>query len=551
MGFIYEINGQDVEFEKEPTEVDIDEAANQLSQTTSQSVQPEPNILEKVRNNTPLSTTPQMGLIPTNKEEVGDLLKLGYNYSNPFPRSLINETKDVLGINRLPSDVEKQRLEVTSDYGKRLETGLGVSALATLVYGGYKGIQSLLKSKISNPIKNTASLVDNLTDEIESSKNILSSEQVRVDRLEGTAKTILNSELKNIGLETVQKQTDISRNLARSTENLRRTASDTVLENRPKLIKLFKEWTSDYGKRIDPILDNQTVPFDVAHDKMIEIVEQSGINEKLRLGFKLSDPEEKAYNYLQKLKTELPERSYDVIPVRDILNTVRTVQQGKIGKVFTPADRIITNMRRGFSEVLQETNPEAYSKVKVLNSEFSPKFKFKDRSYSLIDPFQEYKSGKYKVSNTAIKSLEDYAVGNPKINPTTKDWVTSLESYVPGATSKVMQGGSEVNALRNSSITIDELSRQSKLNAQKSVDSFIAREKSDFEQLQLQTSSVLENKTANLEKNQSILDSLLGKQKRMSNLKDLAIKTAIVSGVGSGVAGLAYPVHRGIKALME
>ena len=77
MAFIYEVNGQRVEFDKEPTDADIDEAARQLGAPSSTAItQPDPALGDVAINQAGISAVrPVAGAVAA--QAMGDKIRAG------------------------------------------------------------------------------------------------------------------------------------------------------------------------------------------------------------------------------------------------------------------------------------------------------------------------------------------------------------------------------------------------------------------------------------------------------------------------------------------
>lgn len=421
--------------------------------------------------------------------------------------------------------------------GAAVAAGAGMAALPDAVSGFIKGMTSGTR----NAIQATRNISNNLLNEIDGIKGLLANEASRVNRVEGTAQTFLNMAQKEADATADVSKSLIGQRVSEGEQLLREKATSAARLVREKAVgysrKIGESFNEDYLKAIK----GKKVSEDDAYAILHQTVKDAGLlDEAMYNPSKWSSAEAQVYKIFNKyagvvresaeLKSAGKGRPTVNIPLEDFDRDIRDVVGAFRGKQWGSGEHILTDLRRNASQILSSQ----YKDLNPVNAKWGEKFKLRNALFQRVRPFD--KTGD---ASKAVDSFADslFKASNGQMTKRLNEYDTiskfRSELNIPEL-EDVFSHGSKLQNEKLSINMIDELNSKAKLQQQNEVDSFIARQKSDLEQMSLRENARLEGKTRDLESQQSVLDALIQKEKRIG---DLAWKVAGGAGAMVGAGG--------------
>lgn len=409
MGYRYEVNGRMVEFERQPTEDDIDEAAASFA---PQSAQEQPAQSQPQQNET---------------------LNI-----NDLPHILAKGSSGILG--GVPETVMRNPISgVTGAAGK---AGMGIARFfnrnvpepqqepnffpeANSTQGEMAGIAADLAGGLVSPVTGGRAIVASG----KGIKNFLtkpsSGELLHSARTKRTG--MINDAIPSI-----------------TTKSL------------PGIRSAVEKWiptiSKQYGERYRPLVENANVTADRLIEAMTNAAKESDL-----LGLKPEEMSEQGLKFMQWLDG-LKAKSADQLVKSPILdksgNAIESISKGvsefNVGKMddflkqflaenygtqYGSGQRILTNARKAFSEILNDVPG-----LQELKKEFAPKLQAKNAAWRAFRPFS--KVGDYE--RTGVGFLRKAARGEP--DQIVNDLMKYLETENPGIFDGVKNVGKQFKA---------------------------------------------------------------------------------------------------------
>lgn len=338
----------------------------ELEQIFSTVQKPEPNksLFDKVVSGGRMAL-PQLNLLPANKAELDDLLKLGYKYSNPIPQGLIDETRDVLGIPRPPSGVEEGQLTPTTDFGRKLEAGVGTAALGALAFGGAKLAQAGVKNLVSS--------------------------------ISAVGKEVaLEDEARIVGARARELFKLWSKNL-----------SDNFGDEYKTLIKGKTINRTDYLKSLDNLAQEQGLYNIEEHALSTQQRKIKNYIDDVR-NSSIKQPEQTLQQALEgKPATVLP----DEIPLEQIDDEMKGILAKSYGKQFGYGEHILSDFRGIVGDVMSGRVPQ----LGVMKARYAPDLGFKKQMFKIFDPYNPANSSEEGNLDRLTKFFKQ--TGQGKLSP--------------------------------------------------------------------------------------------------------------------------------------
>lgn len=348
MAHRYEVNGHIVEFENEPTEADIDEAAASLGNAKDSDIA-EPNakevsdpqssllseIIQQSRGYSPL------GFLPTNKEEALDAGKVALRQVLPDSAGLV-------------------------DVGSRLATGKGSEGLPAPQTPYGKGMEAAA---------NTAQLT----------------------HLGKAALDTLSPATQNLINKIPRVNTALS--------DLEQAAHTTTLRARDAFKLFQKDLNSRFGADYQAAIGNSKIHLENEYIPALEkTLTDSGILEKSEAV--LSPAERKFIRFVSDAKEELANRSAErvskildstgseiktpstddlLVPVKEVDKNAGQMFEKIFGKNMGQGEHIVSVFRRNIAEILGDKVPE----LRLVKAKYAPELQFKNEAFKVLQPYNK------------------------------------------------------------------------------------------------------------------------------------------------------------------
>lgn len=423
--------------------------------------------------------------------------------------------------------------------GAGIAAGSAFSALPEVVAGFIKGATSGTR----NAIQSTRGIAGNLVNEIDNIKSVLASEASRVNRVEGTAQTFLGMVQKEADATADASKALLGQKIADGEQVLREKATNAARLVRDKAVGYSQRIGEEFNAEWSSKIKGKTVSEDKAYEILYDTVKERGmLNEPDFNPAKWSNADNQVYRMFEKYKNIVNEtkkiaasgagraRQPVQIPLEDFDRDLKDVVGAFKGKQWGSAEHVITDLRKNvFSSLAGE-----YKDLTPINSRFAPKFQLRNALFQRVKPFDKTGDASKSVDSFA-DSLFKASSGQMAKRLNEYDTISKLRSELNlPELDDVFNQGTRLQNERMSVNMIDELNAKTKMQQQNEVDSFVARQKSDLEQFSINQNKRLEGKTSEFESQQSLLDSLMQKEKRIG---DLVWKVAGGAGAMVGAGG--------------
>ncbi len=440
MAYKYEVNGHVVEFDKEPTEYDIDEAASQLGDVPSDNSSKK-SPLNDLINNYGADVAQIGGNILGAVAGVGATVPTG-GVINPLTGAILggtlarggyegyNQTIDKF-INKKPYEPSKILNELSYGMGSEL-LGFGTAKAIGAVGKTYTGIKDTLKSG-----KSAKTLLDDL---IKQKDSLIKTVESKVASNEFTKKYLMSG----IKKESSEKIAQLESQKPLLDLNVDEIAKKKTLEVRDAYHEFTGKLNNDYGEAWGGAMRGEKVPLskqvqalDAVDNSMnlSNYYDDSG-NYVPRPESTLSESEKKFLRYKRSVVDMTPTRETGLLdakgnpllkdpqeinrPLEDVISEFEGLFGKKSGTKFSSGEHVITKYKESLADLYDN------EKIRLVKSKFKPKLQLKNELYKRVQPYN--RSGIYdtKRGQTFFKSLVE---GN---DPDVNDIASSLKREFPG-----------------------------------------------------------------------------------------------------------------------